>query len=343
MGLNLYTFFVYFGIVMLPAFIFVYISGGSYLKMRLKSKLPWFSGKGKNLLHFDKTGTARWDYVILRKGNIINKGDDAIRIEGTHHSLIDATRIDKHTTIHQIDKEPLIITVEGSPTNVLVQQRNYDEDISKLSFILKRINDVIATEDQEAKAKLQKDLLGMFNQLLEAFKYLDPARKICYYTIKKTKEIEASKDEVNYTELLEMYKMAIQNILSLMKKRTMTMINFTDYFTEINLSRIFNSYFKDANQLGRREALIGIQKENNIQKIGGILIILGMLFIGYMVYDMSGKMKAQTESMSALASSIDNLTKSLIDPDTNQLRIPTETVIPNTPIEGNPIVGGGRS
>lgn len=341
MALNLYTFFVYFGILILPVFIFVYISGGSYLKMRIKSKLPWFAGKGKCLMHFDKTGTARWDYVILRKGNIIGKGDDAIRVEGTHHSLLDATKLNKHTTIHQIDKEPLIITVEGSPTNVLVQQRNYDEDISKLSFILKRINDVISTEDTQAKAKLQKDLLGMFNKLLEAFKFLDPARKICYYTIKKTKEIENSTDNINYTTLLEMYKMAIQNILSLMKKRTMTMVNFTDYFTEINLSRIFNSYFKDANQLGRREALIGMQKENKLQKIGGIILILGLLFVGYMVYDMNGRMKEQTDVMSTLASSIDNLSKALIDPETNELKIPISgTPTPTNPVQGNPITGG---
>jgi hypothetical protein len=161
-------------VVLETAFIFViYMVGGGYLKAKLKEMMPWNKNKGTFNLHLDKTGTFFLDYKVLKgKNKITRKNKPDILLTDNHHSFVDLVRDSDNVSIHKMDRVPLYLTVEGSPTNVLAKYRDYDQDIYKIKSVYQYLQQIISQNDIKKYKKANNKMINLFLNLSSSFKYL---------------------------------------------------------------------------------------------------------------------------------------------------------------------------
>lgn len=275
------------------AFLFVmYMIGGSFLKSKLKEIMPWNKNKGAFNLHLDKTGTFIMDYKVLKgKNKIRRKNKHDILLNDNHHSFIDSTRYNKDfVSIHKMDRVPLYLTVEGSPTNVLAKYRDYDKDLYKIKSIYKYIQDVIAKEDIAKFKKANTKIINLFLNLRNAFKYLPEAKMICEetaYAFDANKEYKIE----DYKKLFNFYANSFVSLSRLLKEKNHTFVNFKEFFNEGNISALFNKITREYEQLGR----LSMQKKqagmDKAVKIGGGIFLAAMGILAFLVVDQGNKIE----------------------------------------------------
>ena len=261
-------------------FFMLWSVGGGFLLTRIKSRMPFWKGKGKHVLFFDKSGKTRFYYLIPNSDGKIMINDVEYNFISTHHSISDNTA--GKGTIHFLDGEPLYIIVQGCPNNILVSQRGYDLDIGKIDGVLVDIDKLVKVNNDELSIKLLANLSKITFRLTGSYRYLRPARKVASDLIILTQELQAGKlKDFTNVRVLNTYKVLFQKLQRVLESRNRTMINFTDYFTANDLCQSFNDQFAKAiniKSIEQERARTGISK---FAKIG---LGIGVAVVGVMAF-----------------------------------------------------------
>jgi len=306
-------------IVFESAFLFMmYMVGGTYLKSKIKEIMPWNKNKGVFNLHLDKTGTFFMDYKVLKgKNKITRKNKHDILLNDNEHSFVDMTRADSDfVSVHKMDRVPLYLTVEGSPTNVLAKYRDYKKDLIKIKAIYKYINGIIQENDLVKYKKSNTRIINLFLNLRGAFKYLPEARGICENTARLYNPDNQYSVE-DYKSLFLAYLNSFVSLSRVLKEKNNTFVNFKEFFNEGNISALFNKITREYEQLGR----LSMQKKqasmDKAVKIGGGIFLAAMGILAFLVVDQGNKI----EDIGIQINKINNkLDKNMIvgSEDTNQ-------------------------
>lgn len=254
--------------------------GGSFLLTRLKSRMPFWKGKGKHILFFDKSGKSRFYYLIPNDDGKVTVRGVIYNIISTDHSLSDNTN--GKGTVHFLDGEPLYILVQGCPNNVLARQRDYDLDVGKISSIITSIDKLVNDEKVEPANEYINKLAKATFKLTGSYKYLKPARKVISELILLTKNYEAGElNKYSVFKVLNTYKVILQKLQRILESRNRTMINFTDYFTANDLNQSFNDQFSNALALKSVEAE---RMKNGMNKFTKLGVGVGIAVVGVLAF-----------------------------------------------------------
>src|SRR6056297_60186 len=268
--------------------VLLFTLGGRLVMAKLKSKLPGYKGKGIFWLHLYKSGTFFLDFVKMDKENKIKtKNGETIIINAENlHSLVDMTTGDPKdyvsangfVSIHKLDKTPLVMTVEGGPTNVVAKYRDYEEDVAKIKVIIKYLSKEMKKENLNELKKANKKLISFFYNLQNSFKYLPKANNICkqHLTIYNPNKIYNVYD---YQHMLKLYKEGLEALTMLLRKKTHSFVNFNELFNSGNLSALFNKMSREFMQLGRLSTAKKNESLDKRIKIAGMIamIVLGLI------------------------------------------------------------------
>lgn len=315
------------------AFIFVlFMIGGKYLRSKLKEAMPWNRYKGSFTLFLDKTGTFFLDYVLLKgKNKIARKNKHDILLTQNHHSFVDlASKDTNFVSVHKMDRVPLYLVVEGSPTNVLAKFRDFDKDIFKLKGVYKYVQKVIQNNSITNYKKANFKIVNLFLNLRDTFKYLPEAKELCEQAayLASNKQEYTEKD---YQELFANYLNAFSELGRILKKKNKTFVNFREFFNEGNISALFNKITREYEQLGRMAISKKESKMDKALKIGGGIFLVAMGLIAFLIVDQGNKIEDVTNQLNKISNKIDeSITVGSID--TNQGVSPSPS---NSPVSAN--------
>lgn len=283
--------------------------GGKLLKAKVKAMLPWYKNKGRFWLHLYKTGTFVLDYVILDKeSKIKRKNEHDIMVTGENgHSFVDKTAIEDFVTIHKLDRQPLVLTVEGAPTDILARYRDYEMDISKIGTIEKWLTKVYNENNVDKMREAKKRMINLFYNLRKSFKYLPVARKYCDYAIALYNEDHNYSDK-ELQALLKKYENIIVSIKRELKARNMRFVNFTEFFNKGNISALFNKKAREYIQIGRES--VGNKKSpfDKAIKIGGAIFLGGLALMGYLLIDQGNQLEDMNNKITSLTNKLNKAT-----------------------------------
>ena len=170
---------ILFLLVMVETFVLMYIfsKGGKYIKTILKENMPGYKGRGRFVLFLDKSFTFFLDYVMVGDDNKIIMNGDPYIAEGKGHSFVNYSQIDfSQSTIHRFNRKPLYFIAEGSPTDILVSHRDYDNDIYKLHQIIQKLEKAYASNNTDLIRKANSKVYDLLLKLNNSFKYLPAAQ-----------------------------------------------------------------------------------------------------------------------------------------------------------------------
>jgi len=304
--MNLVIIFVWLAFMFGVAFFFLLSAGGGLLKTRLKSKMLFWKGKGKHIQFFDKSGKSRFYYEIPDKEGCITIDGEKYKLSETNHSLADRTN--GKGTIHVIDGEPLYIIVQGSPSNVLVKQRDYDLDISRMTKIIKDIHTLVIAKDEVGALKYANGLINASFKLSSSYKYLVPARKIAKELLLITPNYNDNGISRTRTglQMLKLFEIGFSKLQRVLVSKNRTLINFTEFFSVINLSNMFNDGFAEAGRIRSIEQERIKKSQSKIAKVGiGIAVVVVGLLVFLLI--------KQGESIDELSIQMTAISKNMIE------------------------------
>lgn len=292
--------------------------------------MPFWKGKGKHILFFDKSGKTRIYYEIPDSDGKVKIGGVTYSLNSTDHSLSDYTG--GKGTIHFLDGEPLYIIVQGCPSNVLVRQRNYDFDIGKLNKVIDDIDKLNEVKDDVRANSYLVSLAKQSFKLAGGYSYLMPARRIVKEILKIAQaytsgSLEGKEDDY---QILLKFKTQFLKLERLLEKRDRTLINFDDFFTVNDLSKAFNNEFSNA------LALRNIEQErmkNGINKYAKLGIGIAIAVVGLVVF-LLFKQSGHIEEMQASIVSI-NSNMSEIKTDLDSYNLVKDLNVSGNPVPSN--------
>jgi hypothetical protein len=330
---------IFYIMVFVLIFVFwIIILGGKYLAAVIKEKLPWIKGKGKWILIGDKSKNFILDYRIPDKyGRIVLSNGDKYTLGQTKHTLEDITRIkdfkNLKSTVHHLDKKPLYIVIQGCPTDVLLEGRDYEEDIEKIKEIISNIDSTILTNDENIILDYQKKLKSTLMKLLTSFKYLKSAKLEVKYLLSIESDYRDELDNIVHLtpkKILEEYRSGFIRLSTILTNKTGTLVNFEDYYRTHNISKLFN----DSNNLFFRFGVLFGAKKSKIGKlltIGMVVVIIVMIIVGIMSYTTSNKVNAVQSQLATITNTLNDIKNS----DLNSSKVNIITTQPITEIPTN--------
>jgi len=298
-------------------FFFTMSAGGTFLITRLKSRMPFWKGKGKHILFFDRSGKTRFYYLIPNSDGKITINKQEYILSNTSHSFQDYTG--GKGTIHFIDGEPLYIVVQGCLKNVLAVNRDYDLDIGMLNKIDININKVMLKNDlatsKEYINKLAKECL----KLTGVYVYLRPARNIVADITKLGKiNLTTVDSTAKANELLETYKVFLAQLRRLLETRNNKMINFDDYFSTKDLNKMFNDQYINALNIKSIEQERFAKGIPNLAKAGGAIVLIAIGILAFLLINQGTRLDEMNTTIVSMNSTIKSLNEKL---DTSPIMI----------------------
>jgi len=298
---------------------FLFMVGGKYLKAKLKEALPFLKGTYNWVITFKKGGPIIIDYVST-KGGKTQTTEEETQIENTEHSFIDKATKEK-ASIHSYDMKPAYVIAEGCPLNILVKRRDYADTIVELEKYKRKIVQIVNKQDIRYSQGLVNILLNRFKKLNDSLMYL-PQAQVLLFSIFKDYSSEKNYSLGELNDFLLHIKSGINNLQSLLKDKDKSMINFTDYFSNGNLARIFNKRFQEALINGRLQMAEAYEDKSKMLKIGsvvGVIIILifGFLLVkqGNIIEEMNETLISQTTMLSDKLEDINATQQNIISPN----------------------------
>jgi hypothetical protein len=322
--LSISYWWVLFGFIALSLimmFIFWILSvGKEYLQAKLKSKFFPYKFKGAWVTYTKKDGRYYLFYLLISRDKEIKLFGDKQKLGECENTLIDIVNemlFDKEgktvptKTFYQ--GEPIYHLVEGSPTNILIKSRDYEQDISKLKEILKIITETVNSKDVEQATKLKNKLNQIFLQLYTTeFKYLPSARKLVINLLNLESFAKSQVDDegnslypnIDDLQIISKYREIILELIKVLTVKDKTLVNYDELFANGNLSKIYN-------QSGHLQYIAGVLKNlklRNLDKImWGVIIIavLGFLVVGNMVRNQDKKLDVISNQINELSNQLE--------------------------------------
>lgn len=335
----LILFLIFTGITVFIAFIFSI--GKKYLLVKLKANLWFFKYKGAWVTYTKRDGRYYLFYILVGKNKKVRLFGDKQYIGNSDNTLVDIVNemiigADGKLipTANFYQGEPVYHLVEGSPTNIIIQSRDYEQDIAKLKEIIKTIDNVDPT-DEESNLKIKNKLYQLFFTLYsKEFKYLPSAKEIVKNILLTEKRLNDEKEKdatITSLDIIREYKIQIIELIKLLTIKDKTLVNYDELFCDGRLNDVFNQ----SNQLSYIAGILKSLNFKNLDKVMYILIviaIIGFVAVGYMVDGLTKKVDVMQSSISNLSNQINEDMNFL---KTNVSSFPKIEELPNFP--QNPI------
>lgn len=319
---------IFLNIIFLFIILFLFMIGGKYLKAKLKEFLPFLKGTYNWVITFKKGGPIDIDYVST-KGGSAKTTEEETQLENTTHAFIDkATK--SQASIHSYDMKPAYVIAEGCPLNVLVKRMDYEPTIIELEKYKAKIKKIIAKQDIRYSKGLINILINRFKKLNDKLEYLPQAQQLLYLTFKEY-DSERNYDLRDLNELLQHIYSGINSLQGLLKDKDKSMINFTDYFSNGNLARIFNKRFQEALTNGRLQMAQEYEDKSKFMKIGSVVGVIVILIFGFLLIKQGNIIEEMNQNM---LTQTQKLSEKIDDLNTMQ-PIPTDIDLDNNPINSN--------
>ena len=297
--------------------------GGQFLRQKAKANLLPFKNKGAWIEFIKKDGRTYLYYIIIGQNNKIELKGITYMLDEFMNILKDQTEIiyDKdgnlRPTKNYYDGSPKYFIVEGCPTNVLVKARDYDQDITKLKEISITLKKIIESKNLEDAKKYKEKLVTAFYNLYNSdLKYTPSVNVLIRDLIETERQYQTAVNEdgsaLEYTDLtiLEAFDKKLLNIIREMNLRNKTTTNFSEYFNNGKLSEIYAKHTSFAYLLGILKAgALDMLKKMMTWLI--ILLVCGILFLGYVGIDTQKKMEKLDEKLNIIMSDTNSIKDSI--------------------------------
>ena len=289
---------------------YLFAVGGRFLRYKIKSKLPWLKGKGKHVSYTDRSGRKIYDYILCDKnGFVITPGGGKVKLGNTEHILYDAT-MGKAGTPLTMDGEPLYEIVEGSPTNIAIKRRDFDEDIEIVKVIINKIDVSLTSDTNDAKAKLCEKINKLLLTLSADFKYLRSAKNVVteridlpsFYISEGNNKIDRS-----LNDYLTEYRKGFVTLSKIFLKKNGTMVNYNDLFPLTNLTHLFNDMMAEMYRHGRAEKSVNDGKIGKGLTIGGVVLAIGIVILIIIVVGQGNRIEEMSTSLAQISTKLDKV------------------------------------
>lgn len=277
---------------------------GKYGAEKFKAFLPWNKGKGIWIRYHNRSGKEYDRYIKAPMSGRFYEFSpkEKFFLENCYHQLFDdtGTLVPTKDTAYGI---PLYHVFEGAPTSVLPLYRNFEQDINYFKDILKKIDEVNSSKNIDVAKAIQKKIYEKMYLLKDEFKYLPDARKISINLLNiplvEDKE-NGEKIEIDVFEILKKYKQLIDDLIRVLQKKDKSLVTFTDFFNQGNLSAILSNLVSLTYTTGYLDAMSTIKQNKFINWLLIIIMVIGFVIVGAMIGSQNKKIEALQNGINAV-------------------------------------------
>lgn len=271
-----------------------WIAVGKYGKERFKAFLPWNRGRGIWIRYHNRAGKEYDRYIKAPlSGRFCDFSEkEKFFLESCYNQLFDDTG-NLTTTKESAYGIPLYHVFENAPTNVLPLYRNFEQDINYFKELITTIDQAIKLNDEELALQLQTKIYEKMFLLKDEFKYLPDARKICLSLLSiptQEKNEDGSIKDFDHIEILKNYKEHIKAVLRILKTKDKSLVTFSDFFNQGNLSGLISNLVSLVYTTGYLDAMTNIKKEKYWNWILMIIMVIGFLVVGTLIVQQGKKL-----------------------------------------------------
>jgi predicted nucleic acid-binding Zn ribbon protein len=192
---------------------------------------------------------------------------------------------------------PLYHVFENAPTSVLPIYRNFEQDINYFKDVLKKLDEVVKTKDQEVAERLRQIIFEKMFALKDEWKYLPDARKLALsiISIKYEQQVDGNIVQLDSLEVLKQYKPFLEALTRVLSIKDKSLVSFSDFFNQGNLSGLISNLTSLLYTAGYLDAMTNVKKEKFINWLIIGIMAIGFLVLGVLVFQQGEKIDTMSE------------------------------------------------
>lgn len=289
--------FVIFVGVLVYLFMFQ-IATGNYGIQRFKMFLPWNRGRGIWIRYHNRSGKEYDRYIKAPLSGRFHEFSEKEKffLETCYHQLFDETGklVSSKESSYGV---PLYHVFENAPTSVLPIYRNFEQDINYFKDVLKKLDEVVKTKDQEVAEKLRQIIFEKMFALKDEWKYLPDARKLALaiISIKYEQQVEGNIVQLDQLEVLKQYKPFLEALTRVLSVKDKSLVSFSDFFNQGNLAGLISNLTSLLYTAGYLDAMTNVKKEKLWNWLLAIVMVVGFVAVAGITMQQGKKIDAMND------------------------------------------------
>ncbi len=274
------------------------IATGNYGMQRFKMFLPWNRGRGIWIRYHNRSGKEYDRYIRAPLSGRFHEFSEKEKffLETCYHQLFDETGnlVSSKESSYGV---PLYHVFENAPTSVLPIYRNFEQDINYFKDVLKKLDEVVKTKDQEVAERLRQIIFEKMFALKDEWKYLPDARKLALsiISIRYEQQVDGNIVQLDSLEVLKQYKPFLEALTRVLSIKDKSLVSFSDFFNQGNLSGLISNLTSLLYTAGYLDAMTNVKKEKFINWLIIGIMAIGFLVLGVLVFQQGEKIDTMSE------------------------------------------------
>jgi predicted nucleic acid-binding Zn ribbon protein len=274
------------------------IAAGNYGIQRFKMFLPWNRGRGIWIRYHNRSGKEYDRYIKAPLSGRFHEFSEKEKffLETCYHQLFDETGnlVSSKESSYGV---PLYHVFENAPTSVLPIYRNFEQDINYFHDVLKKLDEVVKTKDQEVAERLRQIIFEKMFALKDEWKYLPDARKLALsiISIRYEQQVDGNIVQLDSLEVLKQYKPFLEALTRVLSIKDKSLVSFSDFFNQGNLSGLISNLTSLLYTAGYLDAMTNVKKEKFINWLIIGIMAIGFLVLGVLVLQQGEKIDTMSE------------------------------------------------
>lgn len=274
------------------------IASGNYGMQRFKMFLPWNRGRGIWIRYHNRAGKEYDRYIKAPLSGRFHEFSEKEKffLETCYHQLFDETGnlVSSKESSYGV---PLYHVFENAPTSVLPIYRNFEQDINYFKDVLKKLDEVVKTKDQEVAERLRQIIFEKMFALKDEWKYLPDARKLALsiISIRYEQQVDGNIVQLDSLEILKQYKPFLEALTRVLSIKDKSLVSFSDFFNQGNLSGLISNLTSLLYTAGYLDAMTNVKKEKFINWLIIGIMAIGFLVLGVLVFQQGEKIDTMSE------------------------------------------------
>lgn len=292
----LLAFVIFVGILV---YLFMFqIAAGNYGIQRFKMFLPGNRGRGIWIRYHNRSGKEYDRYIRAPLSGRFHEFSEKEKffLETCYHQLFDETGnlVSSKESSYGV---PLYHVFENAPTSVLPIYRNFEQDINYFKDVLKKLDEVVKTKDQEVAERLRQIIFEKMFALKDEWKYLPDARKLALsiISIRYEQQVDGNIVQLDSLEVLKQYKPFLEALTRVLSIKDKSLVSFSDFFNQGNLSGLISNLTSLLYTAGYLDAMTNVKKEKFVNWLIIGIMAIGFLVLGVLVFQQGEKIDTMSE------------------------------------------------
>lgn len=292
----LLAFIIFVGVLV---YLFMFqIATGNYGQQRFKMFLPWNRGRGIWIRYHNRSGKEYDRYIKAPLSGRFHEfsSKEKFFLETCYHQLFDetGTLVSSKESSYGV---PLYHVFENAPTSVLPIYRNFEQDINYFKDVLKKLDEVVKTKDQEVAEKLRQVIFEKMFALKDEWKYLPDARRLALsiISIRYEQQVEGNIVQLDQIEILKQYKPFLEALIRVLSVKDKSLVSFSDFFNQGNLSGLISNLTSLLYTAGYLDAMTNVKKEKFWNWVLVIIMVVGFIAVAGISMQQGKKIDAMND------------------------------------------------